>query len=54
MKFKDYPIHQEIKDQLDRLGFVRPTDIQYRAIQPISVLRLKCWLIYCPSGGKDC
>jgi ATP-dependent RNA helicase RhlE len=35
MKFKDYPIHQEIKDQLDRLGFVRPTDIQYRAIQPI-------------------
>ena len=35
MKFKDYPIHQEIKDQLDRLVFVRPTDIQYRAIQPI-------------------
>lgn len=35
MKFKDYPISQEIKDQLDRLGFIRPTDIQYRAIQPI-------------------
>ncbi|MEY4571929.1 MAG: hypothetical protein RLZ10_1146, partial [Bacteroidota bacterium] len=35
MKFKDYPIQQEIKDQLDRLGFVKPTDIQYRAISPI-------------------
>jgi ATP-dependent RNA helicase RhlE len=28
MKFKDYPIQQEIKD-------VKPTDIQYRAISPI-------------------
>jgi ATP-dependent RNA helicase RhlE len=35
MKFKDYPIQQEIKDQLNRLGFVKPTDIQYRAISPI-------------------
>jgi ATP-dependent RNA helicase RhlE len=35
MKFKDYPIHQEIKDQLNLLGFIKPTDIQYRAISPI-------------------
>ena len=35
MKFIDYPIRQEIKDQLSSLGLIRPTDIQYRAIQPI-------------------
>lgn len=35
MKFTDYPIRQEIKDQLGSLGLIRPTDIQYRAIQPI-------------------
>lgn len=35
MKFSDYPIQQKIKDQLNFLGFTRPTDIQYRAIQAI-------------------
>ena len=35
MKFKDYPISSLIKKELDKLGFVRPTDIQHRAIKPI-------------------
>ena len=35
MKFKDYSLIDEIKDQLDILGFKRPTDIQHRAIKPI-------------------
>lgn len=35
MKFKDYPISPLIKKELDKLGFVRPTDIQHRAIKPI-------------------
>ena len=35
MKFEDYPIDQKIKDQLEVLGFRRPTDIQYRAIKHI-------------------
>ena len=35
MKFVDYPISDEIKQQLDVLGFKRPTDIQYKAISPI-------------------
>ena len=35
MKFSDYRISQEIKDQLDELGFSRPTDIQFKAINHI-------------------
>ena len=35
MKFKDYSLIDEIKDQLESLGFKRPTDIQHRAIKPI-------------------
>ena len=35
MKFKDYPISQSIKTQLDVMGFNRPTDIQFRAIKHI-------------------
>lgn len=35
MKFKEYHIDQRIKDQLEELGFKRPTDIQYKSIFPI-------------------
>lgn len=35
MKFEDYKIALEIKKNLSELGFRRPTDIQYKAIQPI-------------------
>jgi ATP-dependent RNA helicase RhlE len=35
MRFDEYPIHDLIKQQLAYLGFKRPTDIQYKAIQPI-------------------
>lgn len=35
MKFEDYRISREIKENLARLGFRRPTDIQYKAITPI-------------------
>ncbi len=35
MQFSDYPISQEIKEQLKALGFKRPTDIQFKAITPI-------------------
>ena len=35
MKFSDYSISSEIKNNLDKLGFVRPTDIQYKSIAPI-------------------
>ncbi len=35
MKFDDYYISPEIKKNLDRLGFNRPTDIQYKAIPHI-------------------
>jgi len=35
MKFADYNISKEIKEQLDVLGFTKPTDIQYKAIKPI-------------------
>ena len=32
MKFTDYKISNELKSQLDVLGFKRPTDIQFKAI----------------------
>ena len=35
MKFEDYPIAEEIKTNLSKLGFKRPTDIQYKSIPPI-------------------
>lgn len=35
MKFEDYNIAKEIKDNLTELGFKRPTDIQFKAIKPI-------------------
>jgi ATP-dependent RNA helicase RhlE len=35
MRFSEYPISSEIISQLDELGFKRPTDIQFKAIQPI-------------------
>lgn len=35
MKFEDYHIAPEIKRSLEKAGFKRPTDIQFKAIQPI-------------------
>jgi ATP-dependent RNA helicase RhlE len=35
MKFEDYRIAPQIKTNLEKLGFRRPTDIQFKAIPPI-------------------
>lgn len=35
MKFDDYRFSKEIKENLDRMGLKRPTDIQYKSISPI-------------------
>ena len=35
MLFDDYRISEDIKDNLDRLGFRKPTDIQYKSIPAI-------------------
>lgn len=35
MKFKDYRIADDIKRSIDKLGFSKPTDIQFKAIPPI-------------------
>ena len=35
MKFSDYNITKEVKSQLNVLGYTRPTDIQFKAIQHI-------------------
>lgn len=35
MRFDDYSISEEIKQNLRELGFKRPTDIQFKAIPPI-------------------
>jgi len=35
MKFDDYHISSDLKENLTQLGFRRPTDIQYKAIKPI-------------------
>ncbi|MBC6993301.1 DEAD/DEAH box helicase [Neolewinella lacunae] len=35
MKFEDYPLAPEIKRSIGKLGWKRPTDIQYRAIRHI-------------------
>jgi ATP-dependent RNA helicase RhlE len=35
MKFSDYPIADELKNRLQALGFMKPTDIQFKAIRHI-------------------
>lgn len=35
MNFEDYPISKELKLNIDKLGFKKPTDIQYKAIPSI-------------------
>ncbi len=35
MQFDDYRISEDIKDNLYRLGFKKPTDIQYKSIPPV-------------------
>lgn len=35
MKFEDYHINPDIKYNLEKLGFKKPTDIQYKSIPPI-------------------
>ncbi len=35
MKFDDYSISSEIKKNIEKLGFKRPTDIQFKAIPPV-------------------
>ncbi len=35
MKFEDYSIVKEIKNNLNKLGYRRPTDIQFKSIPPI-------------------
>lgn len=35
MRFDQYDFHPEIKSNLEKMKFIRPTDIQYKAIQPI-------------------
>ncbi len=35
MKFDTYPIHSTLKKNLNEQGFIRPTDIQYKAIPSI-------------------
>ncbi len=35
MKFTDYYISAELKNNLEKLGFRRPTDIQFKAIPPV-------------------
>ena len=35
MKFEDYNIHMNIKKGLEKLGFRRPTDIQFKSIPNI-------------------
>ncbi len=35
MKFSEYSISPEIKNNLEKLGFIKPTDIQFKSIPPI-------------------
>jgi ATP-dependent RNA helicase RhlE len=35
MKFADYRISESIRENLEKLGFRRPTDIQFKAIPPV-------------------
>jgi ATP-dependent RNA helicase RhlE len=35
MKFKDFPVEEKIKINIERMGWNRPTDIQYKVIFPV-------------------
>jgi len=35
MRFEDYNISEDIKNNLEKLNFLKPTDIQYKSIPPI-------------------
>ena len=35
MKFKDFPVEEKIKTNIERMGWNRPTDIQYKVIFPV-------------------
>ncbi len=35
MKFKDFPVEEKIKSNIERRGWNRPTDIQYKVIFPV-------------------
>lgn len=35
MKFQEYPLSPQLKQNIEKAGFRRPTDIQYKAIPPI-------------------
>lgn len=35
MKFKDFPVEEKIKMNVERMGWNRPTDIQYKVIFPV-------------------
>lgn len=35
MKFKDFPVEEKIKSNIERMGWNRPTDIQYKVIFPV-------------------
>ena len=35
MRFDDYRISADIKNNLNEMGFVRPTDIQFKSIPPV-------------------
>ena len=35
MRFSEYPLAPELKQNIEALGYQRPTDIQYKAIKPI-------------------
>jgi len=35
MKFKDFPVEEKIKVNIERMGWNRPTDIQYKVIFPV-------------------
>lgn len=35
MKFKDFPVEEKVKINIERMGWNRPTDIQYKVIFPV-------------------
>ncbi len=39
MKFADYHIAAELKTNLEKQGFRRPTDIQFKAIPPKKLIK---------------
>ena len=48
MKFEQYHIVDEIKDNISKLGYTRPTDIQFKTIP--SILKGAAF-IFVPLGG---